>query len=89
MNEFFPEIDDAKKDDILIDYRNTFKSVSGKKVLSDILVNFCHFGAYLDPHDTFSIGQYNVGISILGRLGVFSQGRDAVINALLDIPINT
>ena len=89
MNEFFPEIDDAKKDDILIDYRNAFGDMPGKKVLADILVNFCHFGIYLDARDPVSVGQYNVGISILLRLGVFSQGMDPVINALLDIPINT
>jgi hypothetical protein len=45
---------------------------TGREVLSDILTSFCNFGCFLDPGDDKMVGEYNVGISILSRLGIFN-----------------
>ncbi len=54
-------------------YRAVLFSPLGMEVLGDILINFCNFGCYLDPDNKMEIGEYNVGVGILSRLGVFSK----------------
>ena len=62
-------------------YNLVFKSEVGREVLADILINFCNFGSYLDSENKEEIGQYNVGIKILGRMNVFSSGGQGIVNA--------
>jgi hypothetical protein len=69
----------------LIDkYRITFmESPFGKEVLSDILFQ-CHFGESLKD-ETMTI-EYNVGLAILARCGIFGPNtRQDVINALCSV----
>ena len=55
-------------------YRKTFtESVMTEEVLGDILT-ICHFGSTLDPDNPAQIGEYNVGVTILAKMGVFSKG---------------
>jgi len=58
-------------------YRAVLFSPLGIDVLSDILVNLCGFGGYINVEGGKDIkeevGAYNVGISILGRLGVCTK----------------
>lgn len=85
--EFFeglvPEVDEELTDK----YRLLFMSDVGAEVLADILVNFCHFGAYVPPENQAAVGQHNVGMAILSRLGTFNAGKKPVVTALLGVPI--
>jgi hypothetical protein len=71
---------------------NVYKAVfissrSGIEVLADILINFCHYGCFLETPE--QIAQYNVGIEILSRLGVIGPAKDKmnlVINLVNSIP---
>ncbi len=67
-------------------YRLTFnQNPITKEVLGDIL-NICHFGCTLDPGNPAQIGEYNVGVTILAKMGVFSKGTlNEVIEALTNI----
>ena len=71
-------------DELSQKYRHIFLSPIGREVLADILSD-CHFGCTLDPDNKVQVAEYNVGISILARCGVFGPNRDIpVINALIN-----
>ena len=67
-------------------YRATFlNNPLGIDVLADIL-NLCHFGCTLNPDNPVQVSEYNLGIVILHRCGIF--GDDTlmdVINALSSV----
>ena len=67
-------------------YRQVFlKTALGRDVLSDILV-LCHFGGSLDPDNKVQVSEYNVGIAILHRCGVFAEDTfEQVIRALANV----
>ncbi len=66
-------------------YRKTFLEGFGKDVLADLL-QLCHFGETLDPDNKAQIAEYNVGVSVLANLGVFSSNTlVAVVTALGNI----
>ena len=57
----------------------------GAEVLADILT-MTHFGEMLDAGNSHRTGEYNVGIGILAKIGVFSgDTRADVIRALTRI----
>ena len=59
------------------------KSEMATEVLADILCNLCHFGYALENPE--EVAQYNVGIYIMGRLGIFSKGNEEnLVRALLN-----
>ena len=68
-------------------YRTIFLGgIWSQDVLADILVNLCHFGNTLDPDNRAQVGEYNVGVAILQRLGTFSEEtREDVIRALAGV----
>lgn len=68
---------------LLDEYRATFlSSDTGKVVLADIL-SHCHFGCSLDASDPQGVAEHNLGVFILSRCGVFSEGTfPQVLNAL-------
>ncbi len=68
-------------------YRTIFlRNVWGQDVLADILNDMCHFGNTLDPDNKVQVAEYNVGVSILQRLGTFSEEtREDVIRVLAGV----
>ncbi len=65
-------------------YRMLFLSPLGQYVISDILVNFCYFGQYHQGGSEEQDGAYNVGLKILGRLGIVKPGNDyTLVRAVL------
>ncbi|MFH1640364.1 MAG: hypothetical protein ABIA66_00200 [Candidatus Omnitrophota bacterium] len=87
VKQFFEELEEPKNIELTTQYRLTFGSDVGKRVLANILVDFCGFLAYIDPNDQATVGQYNVAVAILGRLGILNAGKEAIIKAILDIPV--
>lgn len=68
-------------------YRAVFNTPIGQEVLSDIL-SMCHFGATLDPDNKVEVSEYNVGVAILARLGIFSKASMSdVVRVMCSIPI--
>lgn len=67
-------------------YRETFvNSALGKDVLADILTR-CHFGRTLDPDNKVQVSEYNVGVFILARIGVFTEDTlEDVVRALAGV----
>jgi len=67
-------------------YRLLFlRSTLGKDVLFDLL-QMCHFGGSLTPGDFKEVSEYNLGIMILRKLGIFSEGTGFdVMNALAKV----
>jgi len=51
-------------------YRNVFGSPEGRAVLGDILTT-CHFGETLNPENPVQVAEYNVGLAIAFKAGVF------------------
>lgn len=86
MPEFFPELETQGIDNITSAYRLVSRTEEGRMVFNDILVTLCHFGAYIDPENNQEVGQRNVGVAIMQRLGIFSGGSQRVINAMCDLP---
>jgi hypothetical protein len=92
IDEFILDQDDREATKALnkleAKYRHVFNAELGREVLADLLVNFCNFGGFLDANDKAQIGAYNVGISILSRMGIFSPNTDraAVVNSLCNTP---
>ncbi|MFA7463198.1 MAG: hypothetical protein WCY59_08665 [Anaerovoracaceae bacterium] len=63
-------------------YRLVFGNPVGQAVLADIL-RMTHFGETLNSSNPQQIGEYNVGIAILAKMGVLSrETQDDVIRAL-------
>lgn len=84
--DFFEGLEPEPQDEELrAKHRLLFSSGIGLEVLADILTRHCHFGSYLDPEDKARIGQYNVGIAILGMMKKEKGPIDPVklLNALL------
>lgn len=50
-----------------------FMNPIGLEVLGDIL-SMCHFGCTLDPDNPAAVAEYNVGVIILNKCGVFNEG---------------
>ena len=67
-------------------YRATLiTSALGKDVLADIL-KLCHFGCTLDPDNKVQVSEYNVGVAILHRCGIFAEDTlEDVIRALAGV----
>ena len=88
----FEALNQEEVEDLRPKYRSLFGNTDmGQEVLADILVNFCSLGSYLDPENKENIGAYNVGISILSRLGVFSSDMEKkrIVRALLALPVTS
>lgn len=77
-----------ESEDVGKKYRHLFSSSLGREVLADILGE-CHFGSTLDPDNKAQVAEYNVGVLILAKCGVFIHGTKMdVINGLLNsVPI--
>jgi hypothetical protein len=94
-DEFFTEVTESEEEkrkreyeeEMAVQYRLVFKSGAGRRVLADILKNFCWYFSYLPPGDDKAIGERNVGLSILGRLGYGEPETGDIINAILNVPI--
>lgn len=81
------DLDLEDKDTITLAYRIVFGSYEGKRVLADILVNFCNFGTYIANEKERA--QHDVAISILSRLGaLIPNDKQSFIDAVLSIPIS-
>lgn len=66
-------------------YRLVFNSPIGQEVLSDILT-MTHFGCTLNSENPQSIGEHNVGVAILAKMGIFAQGTKLdVLKSLMAI----
>lgn len=66
-------------------YRKVFGGQFGEEVLEDIL-RICHFGCTLDPENPTQVAEYNVGVVILAKMGIFGQGgAQKVVRALCSI----
>ena len=65
------------------EYRSVFLSTdAGRAVFGDIL-SHCHFGESLDANDPQGVAEHNLGVLLLSRCGIFSQGTlPLVLNAL-------
>ena len=63
-------------DELKAKYRALFLSDMGQDVLADILVEFCHFGVFHVGGNAEQDGAYNVGISIMSRMGILEPGMD-------------
>ena len=84
----FKGIEDKKPDKTLLtEYRLVFKSDAGQKVLADILVNHCWFMGYIPPGDDKAVGEHNVGVAILSRLGYSEKEKQAIIRAILNVAV--
>ena len=66
-------------------YQLIFNSPIGQEVLADILT-MTHFGETLNSANPQQIGEANVGVAILAKMGIFAQGTKLnVLRALLAI----
>lgn len=76
---------DTDSQEIRAKYRLVLLDGIGLDVLSDILRS-CHFGCTLNPENTVQVAEYNVGIAILGRCGIFGEGTfEQVVKALASV----
>lgn len=72
-----------KSEELMAKYRSVFINQKGLEVLSDILF-MCHFGDTLK--DEHMLDEYNIGVGILAKLGIFSEGtRLDVVSALASV----
>ena len=63
-------------------YRMVFGNSMGQEVLVDIMT-MTHFGQTLNADNPQQIGEYNVGMAIMAKMGVFSrETKGDVIKAL-------
>ena len=85
MTEFEALEKKDDKADIKAKYRVLFGSEIGQEVLSDILINFCNFGCFLDGEKERI--EYNVGVNILSRLKVFTSqvNKKDIIQSLFNV----
>jgi hypothetical protein len=66
-------------------YRMVFGNAMGQEVLADIL-SMTHFGQTLNPENQAQIAEYNVGVAIMAKMGIFGRGTKLdVIKALGNI----
>jgi hypothetical protein len=68
-------------------YKALFSSSMGRDVLADILT-MTHFGCTLNPDNPVQVAEYNVGIAILSRMGVFcgASKEDVIKHLIKSIP---
>jgi len=64
---------DEERKQIINKYRKVFLSPLGREVLTDILT-MCHFGKTLDSANLHQVAEYNVGVAILAKMGIFAEG---------------
>ena len=84
-DEFEALMERNEGDDIGSKYRYVFASPLGREVLADLLSE-CHFGETLDLSNPHKIAEYNVGVMVLAKCGVFGpKTKMDVINALLNV----
>lgn len=75
--------------ELMAKYRLLFGTSLGQDILSDIL-SLTHFGETLNPDNPAMIAEYNVGVAILAKMGVFSFGtKGDVIKALQSVTPKT
>ena len=76
---------DAPKE-IMAKYRVVFlQNTVGQDVLGDILQT-CHFGGMLDSDNKQQVGEYNAGLAILHKCGIFGEDTlEQVIRALANV----
>ena len=85
MDEFEALQPKVEYDDVGSKYRSIFTSPLGREVLADLLRE-CHFGSTLDPDNKVQTAEYNVGVMVLAKCGVFGpETKMDVINALLNV----
>jgi hypothetical protein len=66
-------------------YRAVLLGPMGRDVLTDILA-MCHFGSTLDFENKAQISEYNVGIAILAKCGIFLPDNfEDVVRALCSV----
>ena len=67
-------------------YRVVFlQNTLGQDVLGDILQT-CHFGCMLDADNKQQVGEYNIGMDILHKCGIFAEDTlEQVIRALASV----
>ena len=87
MDREFFEVLSAKETvgDIVLDYRMTFSTAHGRRVLADIL-DACGFSDGVSPGDAGAVGTHNLAWFILARLGVDIR-KDKYLRAIIDVPI--
>ena len=68
-------------------YRSVFaSSPEGVEVLTDILLNLCHYFSMIGPEDKGKIAQRNVGLAILERLCLSGLDAKEFIERILSVP---
>ena len=71
-------------------YTVVLGSPVGQDVLADILVNLCHFGCTLDPDNRVQVAEYNVGVAIMARMGIYGPNKlNEVVRALCGVAPRT
>ena len=79
---------DEERKKIINKYRKVLLSPLGREVLIDILT-MCHFGQTLDSANLHQIAEYNVGVAILAKLGIFAEGTMMnLLNAMATVMPN-
>jgi len=75
-----------KMEKIQAKYRELFlNNTLGQDVLADIL-QLCKFGCTLDPDNKVQVAEYNLGVIILHRCGIFAEDTlENVIRALANV----
>lgn len=70
-------------------YRLVFNSPIGQEVLSDILT-MTHFGNTLNSANPQQIGEYNIGVAILAKMGIFAHDtKSDVLKSLMSVTPQT
>ena len=91
--QLFDGLDDNEKQravfqkEMSVNYRLVVNSDAGRKVMYDILVNHCHFFTALPSGNEQAIGERNIGLAILARLGYGENEFESIINSILSVPI--
>jgi hypothetical protein len=81
----FDGLENIPKVDVVRKYKSVFINPMGLEVLSDLL-SMCHFGSTLDSSNPQQIGEYNIGVAILAKCGVFGGDRmNEIVKSLCSI----
>jgi hypothetical protein len=74
--------------DLTEKYRSVFGTEMGREVLVDILT-MTHFGETLNADNPHRVMEYNVGVAIMAKMGIFSPGtKMQVVRALASVVPN-
>ena len=68
--------------ELMAKYRLVFGNAMGQEVLADILT-MTHFGCTLNSDNPQQIGEYNIGIGIMAKMGVFSRETKSEVVKIL------